>query len=251
MADENKDIYYVRGIPVPETPLPGKEPAVWKETNVVGTRLPRVDAYERVSGSAVYPSDVHLPNMLWAILGCPHLMPASGTSTRTQRPRCPGSDIIMEPRQPICCGKGCCGRNASIRPAPLRGEAVAAVAAETPYHARDAINAIRVDYEVLPFLADERRALQAGSPPVHSKGNLSKTDTYERGDVAKGFAAADVVLEETYRTECELHTLEPRLRQLGGRSPTVSPQGSRGPVQGRRRQLPLARVRSSAITWAG
>jgi CO/xanthine dehydrogenase Mo-binding subunit len=73
MADESKDIYYIQGIPVPETPLPGKEPAAWKETNVVGKPLPRVDAYERVSGSAVYPSDVHLPNMLYgAILGCPH-----------------------------------------------------------------------------------------------------------------------------------------------------------------------------------
>ena len=45
---------------------------------------------------------------------------------------------------------------------------------------------------------------------MHSKGNLSKKDAYARGDVAQGFAAADVVLEETYRTECELHTpLEP------------------------------------------
>jgi xanthine dehydrogenase YagR molybdenum-binding subunit len=132
----------------------------------------------------------------------------------------------------------------------FEGEAVAAVAAETPYHARDAINAIRVDYEVLPFLADERRALQAGSPPVHSKGNLSKTDTYERGDVAKGFAAADVVLEETYRTECELHTpLEPHgcVANWEGRSLTVweSSQGVYA-VQSRVAEvlkLPLARVR--------
>ncbi len=64
----------------------------------------------------------------------------------------------------------------------------------------------KVKYEVLPFVSDERRALDAGAPKVHTTGNKVKTDTYERGDVAKGFAEADVVLEQTYRTECEIHT---------------------------------------------
>src|SRR5512139_3049020 len=45
----------------------------WKQTKVIGKPLPRVDAYERVSGSAVYPSDTVLPDMLYgAILRCPH-----------------------------------------------------------------------------------------------------------------------------------------------------------------------------------
>jgi len=73
MNESEKSIYYLRGIPVPETPAPGKDPAPWKKTEVVGARLPRVDAYERVSGTALYPSDIHLPRMLHAaILRCPH-----------------------------------------------------------------------------------------------------------------------------------------------------------------------------------
>ncbi len=45
----------------------------WGETTVVGKPIPRVDGYERVSGTAVYPLDVILPNMLYAaILRCPH-----------------------------------------------------------------------------------------------------------------------------------------------------------------------------------
>ena len=99
-------------------------------------------------------------------------------------------------------------------------------------------------------MADEREALQAGSPPVHSKGNLSKKDAYARGDVVQGFAAADVVLEETYRTECELHTpLEPHgcVANWDGRSLTIweSTQGVYA-VQSRVAEvlnLPLARVR--------
>jgi len=132
----------------------------------------------------------------------------------------------------------------------FEGEEVAAVAAETPCQARDAINAIRVDYEVLPYVADERSALENGAPPVHPKGNLSKTDTYERGDVTKGFAAADVVLEETYRTACEQHTpLEPHgcVANWEGRSLTVwvSSQGVNA-VQSKVAEVlkvPMARVR--------
>jgi xanthine dehydrogenase YagR molybdenum-binding subunit len=255
MADESKDIYYVQGIPVPETPLPGKEPAAWEETNVVGKRLPRVDAYERVSGSAVYPSDVHLPNMLYgAILRCPHAHARVRHLDASAATKMPGVRAVISgatPEADLVWKKDAAGEARLFDPhCRFEGEAVAAVAAETPYQARDAINAIRVDYEVLPFVADERRALQAGSPPVHSKGNLSKTDTYERGDVAKGFAAADVVLEETYRTECELHTpIEPHgcVANWEGRSLTVweSSQGVYA-VQSKVAEvlkLPLARVR--------
>src|SRR5512136_30114 len=73
MTNERATQYYVQNIPVPETPRPRQDPASWKKTEVVGKPLPRIDAYERVSGSAVYPSDVSLPDMLYgAILRCPH-----------------------------------------------------------------------------------------------------------------------------------------------------------------------------------
>ncbi len=66
------DRYYIEG-PLPETPEPAEQPEPWGETRVVGKPVPRVDAYERVTGSAVYPFDTMLPDMLHgAILRCPH-----------------------------------------------------------------------------------------------------------------------------------------------------------------------------------
>src|SRR5512135_370443 len=73
MKKEDKELYFAQNIPMPETPLPAGGVKPWQQTKVVGKPLPRVDAYERVSGNAVYPSDVVLSDMLYAaILRCPH-----------------------------------------------------------------------------------------------------------------------------------------------------------------------------------
>jgi CO/xanthine dehydrogenase Mo-binding subunit len=255
MADESKDIYYVEGASVPETPLPGKEPPPWKETRILGKPLPRVDAYERASGSAVYPSDVHLPHMLYgAILRCPHPHARIRRIDTRAAEKLPGVRRIISgttPEADLIWKKDPVGDMRLFEPVcRFEGDTVAAVAAETPYQAWDAVHAIAVDYEVLPFVADERLALKPETPPVHPKGNVSKTDTYERGNVAQGFAEADLVLEETYRTECELHTpLEPHgcVANWNGRSLTIweSSQGVYA-VQARVAEvlkLPLARVR--------
>ena len=69
---DNETSYHIDG-PVPETPESSDYPNPWQKTEVVGTRVPKVDGYERVSGTAVYPHDVSLPEMLHgAILRCPH-----------------------------------------------------------------------------------------------------------------------------------------------------------------------------------
>ena len=83
---------------------------------------------------------------------------------------------------------------------------MAAVAAETLPQALEALKAIKVEWEVLPFVVDYEKALDEKAPKVWEEGNRTGDPAlYERGDLKKGFAEADVVLEETYRTPCEPH----------------------------------------------
>jgi len=88
----------------------------------------------------------------------------------------------------------------------FEGDAVAAVAADSPYAAWDAAHAVEVEYEVLDYISDERSALNRNAPEVHEGGNTAKTEEYRRGDVDMGFGESDVVLEESYRSQCEMHT---------------------------------------------
>ncbi|MEQ1955665.1 xanthine dehydrogenase family protein molybdopterin-binding subunit [Mesorhizobium sp. CN2-181] len=86
-----------------------------------------------------------------------------------------------------------------------KGEAVVAVVAETERAAQEAVDKVKVDYEVLPAVFDMEEALKPGAPPVneHHPGNFYLYDSGDHrkvrfGDIEKGFAEADHILEQTY-----------------------------------------------------
>ena len=92
--------------------------------------------------------------------------------------------------------------------------------------------------------------MEANAPQIHESGNRVKRESYERGNVERGFAEADVVLEQSYRTECELHTpmeLHGCVARWDGDRLTIweSTQGVYGVQDGVARVLgmPLAKVR--------
>jgi xanthine dehydrogenase YagR molybdenum-binding subunit len=211
------EAYHVEGA-VPETPRNPGETGEWTTTRVVGTRRPRVDAYERVSGTAVYPHDVNLPDMLYgAILRCPHAHARVRSIDTSRAETMPGVRLVATGRTPgmdipwYYDDDGKAYSRLLETHCRHEGEEVAAVVAETPLQAADALRAIEVEYEELPFVIDAAAALHSDAPKVHDGGNLSdEPSVRERGDVAAGFAEADAVVERTFRTPCEIHApLEP------------------------------------------
>ncbi|MCS7178123.1 MAG: molybdopterin cofactor-binding domain-containing protein [Anaerolineae bacterium] len=108
------------------------------------------------------------------------------------------------------------------------GDAVALVAAESPEAARQALEHIRVEYEPLPVVADLSQARRPDAPRVHEEwpnGNLLTELYIQRGDLERGFAEADVVIERTYQTPAIDHAfLEPEC--------AVARRGENGRIEG-------------------
>ncbi|MEZ4560094.1 MAG: hypothetical protein R2854_27240 [Caldilineaceae bacterium] len=80
--------------------------------------------------------------------------------------------------------------------------------AETEEQARAALALIEVDYEELPAVTDPVAARRDDAPVLHPDrptGNLLKHIKVRQGDVDQGFAAADVIVERTYRTPMTEH----------------------------------------------
>ena len=194
-----------------------QEPTVdlppWETTSVVGTRVPRIDGYERVTGSATYTMDVTLPGMIHAVIvRCPHAharVLSVDTSRAEALPGVSGIVTAATSGASIPWYSGGNGPTSVLFDEHCRyaGEEVAAIAADTLLQAYDAANAVGVEYEVLPFVSSAREALETNAPFIHSGSNLQEDPwTYERGDVEAGFNEADVILEENFSTACQIHT---------------------------------------------
>src|SRR5262249_19996816 len=96
----------------------------------------------------------------------------------------------------------------------FEGHPVAAVAATSAATAKEALKLIKVDYEVLPHVIDVVEAMQPGAPTLHedmitagvepapkTASNVAKRVWLGHGDVAAGFAAADVIVERSFTTK--------------------------------------------------
>jgi xanthine dehydrogenase YagR molybdenum-binding subunit len=211
--DEAREPQAPASEPAPQQPAGPALPPPWTETRVVGKPLQRIDAYDRVGGSAVFSSDVMLKDMLYgATLRCPHAHAHVKKIDVSAAEKMPGVHAIITDQTPGADIPWYGGRGGSLSRlfdphCRFEGEEVAAVAAETPYQAWDAVRAIKVEYEVLPSVSTEEDALKPNAPVLHGKSNKigDAPTVYERGNVQAGFAAADVVRERTYTTAAQIH----------------------------------------------
>ena len=184
----------------------------WTDTAAVGKPSPRVDASERVTGSAEYTLDLQLPGMLEAaIVRCPQAHARVKRIDTDQARKMPGVRAVLTAESPGAKVPWYAGQNGPVSSLfdPLcryEGEEVAAIAADTRAQARDAARAVVVEYEALPFVIDPVAALKPGAPAVLEPGNRAGApEIYNRGDVKQGFAEADVVLEQEFSTSCQIH----------------------------------------------
>jgi len=87
------------------------------------------------------------------------------------------------------------------------GDIFALVVADTAFHARQAAEKVKIDYEVLEPVTDPFTALEPGAPQVHAPGNLHvhpnllETTAFSRGDVDNALASSVHIIEHTFRTQ--------------------------------------------------
>jgi putative selenate reductase molybdopterin-binding subunit len=191
----------------------------------VGRATPRIDAKERVTGSAKYTLDVNLPGMLYArVLRSPHPHARIRSIDDSKARAMPGVVAVVTNKNcEVVWGSGSIAggrqyveevkkittqkRFAFNNPVRYVGEPVAAVAAVDRHTAEEALRQIVVDYEILPFLMDPEEALKPGAVKIWPEGNLSpdvrnelKPLTEKRGNVEDGFKESDHIFEDRYAT---------------------------------------------------
>ncbi len=172
----------------------------------------RLDAFQKVTGTARYSSDVHLPGQLHAaVVRSPHPHARVRSVDTVPALEIPGvvaaltaddiDDITWYDEEVPLLGD-------VVR---FVGDEVAAVAATSLAAARRGAAAVRVDYEVLPHVTDAGAALDDGAPEVHPGGNrVDDAEVTVRGDVDTAMADAAVIIEARYRTPVAVHNaMEP------------------------------------------
>ena len=186
--------------------------------NVIGkplTPMPEV-AIPRFLGKAEYATRIVFPNMLFTkILTCPHPRARIKSLDTSKAEKMPGVAYVLTHRNApmTTIFRGTTAVDDFMpEETSFPGTVVAMVAADTEDLAEDAVAAIEVEYEELPFAARVADAMAPNAPDLRmGKGNLIRrrppTDpNYDSkatwaagmGDVEKGFAEADIIKEFTY-----------------------------------------------------
>jgi CO/xanthine dehydrogenase Mo-binding subunit/aerobic-type carbon monoxide dehydrogenase small subunit (CoxS/CutS family) len=188
-----------------------------EQGDYIGKNVSRIDAPSKVSGRLKYAGDMLMPDMLHVhVLRSPHAHAKIVSIDTSVAEAMDGVEGVI-----TCAdvpGEDGFGVFVHDQPVMARdkvryvGEAVAAVAAEDPLIARQAAAAIKVVYEPLPAVFDVFEAMKPGAPVIHdyARDNVTKHIPIRVGDVEKGFAESDLVIEESYETQAIEHAyLEP------------------------------------------
>ena len=190
------------------------------ELRTVGKPERRVDSVKLATGRGTFVDDIAMPGLLHArILHSPHAHARIARIDAAQARALPGVACVLTHHDVPRVAYTSAGQGWP-EPSPydsfmldekvrFAGDRVAVAAADDPELAQRACESIKVDYEVLPALLDPERAMARGAPVIHDEPdatgikdalrNLAAEITAGVGDVARGFAEAEQVFEQTYR----------------------------------------------------
>ncbi|HML21071.1 MAG TPA: molybdopterin-dependent oxidoreductase [Aggregatilinea sp.] len=204
--------------------LRGEGAHPWKRVNTVeplnavGQPVPAQEVVAKVTGAAMFADDYAFEGMLYARTlraGYPHARILSIDTSKAKA--LPGVRAVLTHEDVP--GENIHGLVYSDWPVlaadkvRYMGDPVAIVAADTADIAAEALALIEVEYEPLPVVADPEYANTPEAPRVHEEwegGNLLKHIKVRHGDVEQGFAEADVIIENEYRTPTIEHAfMEP------------------------------------------
>jgi CO/xanthine dehydrogenase Mo-binding subunit len=199
------------------------------ELKIIGSSPARMGGVERVVGKGVYGIDLMLKDQLHgAILRSQYAHAKIVSIDTSEAKKIPGVHAVVTAADApnVRYGRSYFDRHILARDkVRFMGDPVAAVAAESPAIAKQALKKIKVVYEPLPVVIDPEEATKPEAPTLHEDMPLPKSIPADAklknicghavvhvGDPEKAMAEADVVVEEVYETKM-IHPqyLEPRI----------------------------------------
>ena len=187
--------------------------------NIIGKSIKRIDAQAKVTGKALFPADINLPNQAYMkILFArrPHAIVKAINTDEAEAldgvlaiftaKDVPVNEYGLQIQdQPVLCGPG--SEKAYADRVRFVGDQVALVIAESEAIAAEARGLICVEYEDLPVVTDPIASAQNDAYLLHpDQGtNIIDANRIRKGDIEKGFAEADVIIEAEYSTPVQEH----------------------------------------------
>ncbi len=194
----------------------------------LGKPLPRVEGLEKVTGTTQYAADLAVPNALWSKVlrsPFPHARLVRVDTSKAKELRGIHAVLCGSDLPPILTGL-------RMKDMPILaqervrfvGEPVAAVAAESPDIAEEALGLIDVQYEEINAVYDPLEAMKPGAPVLHDDPsrfknappvtvdlpNIQSIKVWKHGDLEAAFSEATYIFEHTFRTPLTHHGyLEP------------------------------------------
>jgi aerobic carbon-monoxide dehydrogenase large subunit len=186
----------------------------------IGARIPRRELQRLLRGHGRYVDDIRLPRMLHlCFVRSPHAHAKIASIETGAAREMPGVAAVLTAADinPLCepfvgvalHRPGHRSAEQSLMAAERavwQGQPVVAIVADSRAEAEDAAERVAIEWKPLPVVADQMAAIEPDGPIIHAElgNNVAFDFSLEKGNPAKAFAEAEVVIEEELRFERQM-----------------------------------------------